>query len=100
MQVYLDYVLFMQESVLALSLPGSSTDLLTRPRLMSNANRKARAAGETTISARDIRKSTMVGRPSAVQAAQLISGPDYLAEVQGLTRELRAARMPQQSMVK
>ncbi|KAK5297510.1 hypothetical protein LTR93_002516 [Exophiala xenobiotica] len=48
--VYLDYVLFIEESEI----------LMMTPRLMQNATRKARIDGEKTIAAKDIRKATMV----------------------------------------
>ena len=58
-QVYLDYVLFIQEYA-PFNIQCPQSKYLTSGRLMRKAAKKTRQAGEKRIAARDIRKVTMV----------------------------------------
>ena len=78
-QVYLDYVLFIQEYA-PMQIYSAHSNHLTPGRLMRKAAKKTRQAGEKRIAARDIRKVTMVssahrrGRLSLIMVCRLHCG--------------------------
>ena len=87
-QVYLDYVLFIQEYVCAYPVPPSSN--LTPRRLMRKAAKKTRQAGEKRIAARDIRKVTMVRCILLRGCALLMPGTRLRCESSEDERSIRA----------